>query len=121
MKVRVGDEAPLFTAESVNMGTVTLKDFRGSKVLLVFERYFGCPVSQSSRMGLKMSMSSVSSRATAAQASGLPLWRPSSQVHVDILTASSAGVSQSWTIPGKKKSRASGMAFKGRFEWSASS
>jgi len=25
LKVRVGDEAPLFTAESVNMGTVTLK------------------------------------------------------------------------------------------------
>ena len=44
LKVRVGDEAPLFTAESVNMGTVTLKDFRGSKVLLVIGRYFGRPV-----------------------------------------------------------------------------
>jgi len=44
LKVRVGDEAPLFTAESVNMGTVSLADLRGSKVLLVFGRYFGCPV-----------------------------------------------------------------------------
>jgi peroxiredoxin len=44
MKVRVGDEAPLFTAESVNMGKVSLEDLRGSRVLLVFGRYFGCPV-----------------------------------------------------------------------------
>jgi peroxiredoxin len=44
MKVRVGDEAPLFTAESVNMGKVSLEGLRGSRVLLVFGRYFGCPV-----------------------------------------------------------------------------
>lgn len=44
MKVRVGDEAPLFTAESVNMGMVSMADLRGRKVLLVFGRYFGCPV-----------------------------------------------------------------------------
>jgi peroxiredoxin Q/BCP len=44
MKVRVGDEAPLFTAESVNKGKVSLQDLRGSRVLLVFGRYFGCPV-----------------------------------------------------------------------------
>jgi peroxiredoxin len=44
MKVRVGDEAPLFTEESVNMGKVSLEDLRGSRVLLVFGRYFGCPV-----------------------------------------------------------------------------
>jgi peroxiredoxin Q/BCP len=44
MKLRVGDEAPIFTAESVNMGTVSLLDLRGRKVLLVFGRYFGCPV-----------------------------------------------------------------------------
>lgn len=44
MKVRVGDEAPLFEAESVNMGMVSLSELRGSKVLLVFGRYFGCPL-----------------------------------------------------------------------------
>lgn len=44
LKVRVGDEAPLFTAESVNMGMVSMADLRGRKVLLVFGRYFGCPV-----------------------------------------------------------------------------
>lgn len=44
MNVRVGNEAPLFTAESVNKGKVSLGDLRGSRVLLVFGRYFGCPV-----------------------------------------------------------------------------
>jgi peroxiredoxin Q/BCP len=44
LKVRVGDEAPPFTAESVNKGKVSLSDLRGRKVLLVFGRYFGCPV-----------------------------------------------------------------------------
>jgi peroxiredoxin len=44
MKVRVGDEAPMFTAESVNKGTVSLADLKGSRVLLIFGRYFGCPV-----------------------------------------------------------------------------
>jgi len=45
-KLRPGDPAPDFTLESVNMGRVSLKDFRGSVVLLVFGRYFGCPVCQ---------------------------------------------------------------------------
>lgn len=45
-KLRPGDAAPDFTLESVNMGRVSLKDYRGSRVLLVFGRYFGCPVCQ---------------------------------------------------------------------------
>jgi peroxiredoxin Q/BCP len=44
MKLNVGDEAPLLTAESVNKGAVRLEDYRGRMVLLVFGRYFGCPV-----------------------------------------------------------------------------
>lgn len=46
MKIDVGDEAPLFTAPSVNKGTVSLAGLRGRKVLLVFGRYFGCPICQ---------------------------------------------------------------------------
>ncbi|MFH2111593.1 MAG: redoxin domain-containing protein [Candidatus Bathyarchaeota archaeon] len=45
-KLRPGDAAPDFTLESVNMGRVSLKDYRGSRVFLVFGRYFGCPVCQ---------------------------------------------------------------------------
>ncbi len=39
-------EAPLFSRDSVNMGTIALEKYRGKKVLLVFGRYFGCPVCQ---------------------------------------------------------------------------
>jgi peroxiredoxin Q/BCP len=46
MKIDVGDNAPDFSMESVNSGTVSLADYRGRKVVLVFGRYFGCPVCQ---------------------------------------------------------------------------
>jgi peroxiredoxin len=45
-KLRQGDAAPDFTAESVNMGTVNLRDYHGARVLIIFSRYFGCPVCQ---------------------------------------------------------------------------
>jgi peroxiredoxin len=45
-KLRRGDPAPDFSAESVNRGTVNLHDYRGGEVLLIFSRYFGCPVCQ---------------------------------------------------------------------------
>jgi peroxiredoxin len=45
-QVKPGDSAPDFTIESVNRGSVTLSDFRGYKTLLIFSRYFGCPVCQ---------------------------------------------------------------------------
>jgi peroxiredoxin len=45
-KLRPGDYAPDFALDSVNMGRVSLRDYRGSVVLLVFGRYFGCPVFQ---------------------------------------------------------------------------
>jgi peroxiredoxin len=45
-RVKPGDLAPDFTADSVNMGKITLSDFKGHKTLLIFSRYFGCPVCQ---------------------------------------------------------------------------
>jgi peroxiredoxin Q/BCP len=45
-RVKPGDLAPDFTADSVNMGKVTLSDLKGHKILLIFSRYFGCPVCQ---------------------------------------------------------------------------
>jgi peroxiredoxin len=43
-RVKPGDVAPDFAGDSVNMGSVTLNEFRGHKTLLIFSRYFGCPV-----------------------------------------------------------------------------
>jgi len=45
-QVKTSDPAPDFTVDSVNLGRVTLSDFRGHKTLLIFSRYFGCPVCQ---------------------------------------------------------------------------
>jgi len=46
MRLDVGGVAPDFRLSSVNMGEVSLGDYRGRRVLLVFGRYFGCPVCQ---------------------------------------------------------------------------
>ena len=46
MKLKLGDPAPPFSLESVNRGRVSLEDYRGKVTLLVFSRYFGCPVCQ---------------------------------------------------------------------------
>jgi len=45
-RLKPGDSAPDFTTESVNMGKITLSEYRGHKTLLNFSRYFGCPVCQ---------------------------------------------------------------------------
>jgi peroxiredoxin len=45
-RVKPGDTAPDFSVDSINNGRVTLSDFRGHKTILVFSRYFGCPVCQ---------------------------------------------------------------------------
>lgn len=42
-RLDVGDSAPSFTFESVNKGSVSLGD---SRMVLIFGRYFGCPVCQ---------------------------------------------------------------------------
>jgi peroxiredoxin len=46
-KVSVGQEAPLFKAESYNFGTIDLAELIGKqKIVLIFSRYFGCPICQ---------------------------------------------------------------------------
>jgi len=46
-KLKVGDKAPLFKLESFNAGTVDLAEFIGKqKIVLIFSRYFGCPICQ---------------------------------------------------------------------------
>jgi len=46
VRVSIGDYAPGFTLESVNMGTVSLSSYKGERVVIIFSRYFGCPVCQ---------------------------------------------------------------------------
>jgi len=46
VRIQIGEEAPNFSMDSVNLGKVTLKDYRGQRLLLMFSRYFGCPVCQ---------------------------------------------------------------------------
>ncbi len=46
-KIKVGDPAVPFELESFNQGTIKLEDFFGKqKVVLIFSRYFGCPICQ---------------------------------------------------------------------------
>jgi len=46
MKIVVGDRAPSFSMDSVNKGHIELSRYSGSNLVLVFGRYFGCPVCQ---------------------------------------------------------------------------
>ncbi len=46
MKVGVGDSAPGFSLDSVNKGKIELSSYSGASRVLVFGRYFGCPVCQ---------------------------------------------------------------------------
>jgi peroxiredoxin len=39
-----GENAPIFKLESYNAGLINLADFKGQKVVLIFSRYFGCPI-----------------------------------------------------------------------------
>ncbi len=39
-----GDVAPLFKLDSFNVGSINLAEFKGQKVVLIFSRYFGCPI-----------------------------------------------------------------------------
>jgi len=46
-KLKVGDKAPLFEKDSYNAGRISLTQFIGKqKVVLIFSRYFGCPICQ---------------------------------------------------------------------------
>jgi peroxiredoxin len=45
--IKKGDQAPLFTLDSYNAGTINLEDLIGEqKLVLIFSRYFGCPICQ---------------------------------------------------------------------------
>ena len=46
MKVGVGDSAPGFSLDSVNKGKIELSSYSGASLVLIFGRYFGCPVCQ---------------------------------------------------------------------------
>jgi peroxiredoxin len=46
-KIKEGDEAPLFKIDSYNAGTIELGELIGKeKIVLIFSRYFGCPICQ---------------------------------------------------------------------------
>ncbi|MBY8984286.1 MAG: redoxin domain-containing protein [Candidatus Lokiarchaeota archaeon] len=42
-----GDQAPVFKLDSYNAGKIDLAELRGQKIVLIFSRYFGCPICQS--------------------------------------------------------------------------
>ncbi|MEJ2278168.1 MAG: redoxin domain-containing protein [Candidatus Lokiarchaeota archaeon] len=45
--VKIGDKAPLFALESYNSGMIDLsKEIGQQKIVLIFSRYFGCPICQ---------------------------------------------------------------------------
>ena len=47
IKLEVGDKAPLFKLDSYNAGTIDLGELIGKqKIVLIFSRYFGCPICQ---------------------------------------------------------------------------
>lgn len=46
-KIEVGDKAPHFKIESYNAGMIDLSELIGKqKIVLIFSRYFGCPICQ---------------------------------------------------------------------------
>ncbi|MFW9947351.1 MAG: redoxin domain-containing protein [Candidatus Odinarchaeota archaeon] len=47
VKIKEGDNAPLFKLESYNAGIIDLGELIGKqKIVLIFSRYFGCPICQ---------------------------------------------------------------------------
>ncbi|MFW9968671.1 MAG: peroxiredoxin-like family protein [Candidatus Odinarchaeota archaeon] len=45
--LKEGDKAPVFKLESFNAGTINLAEIVGDqKIVLIFSRYFGCPICQ---------------------------------------------------------------------------
>lgn len=45
-KLGVGDQAPGFELESIDGDKISLSSFSGRKLVILFGRYFGCPVCQ---------------------------------------------------------------------------
>ncbi|MFX1355098.1 MAG: redoxin domain-containing protein, partial [Promethearchaeota archaeon] len=47
IELKVGDNAPLFKLKSYNSGMINLEEnFGKQKIVLIFSRYFGCPICQ---------------------------------------------------------------------------
>ena len=47
IKIKVGENAPLFKLKSFNAGMIDLSELIGKqKIVLIFSRYFGCPICQ---------------------------------------------------------------------------
>ena len=47
VKLKEGDKAPLFKLDSYNAGTIDLSELIGQqKIVVIFSRYFGCPICQ---------------------------------------------------------------------------
>lgn len=47
IKIKIGDKAPLFKKESFNAGEIDLENILGTQnIVLIFSRYFGCPICQ---------------------------------------------------------------------------
>ena len=47
LNLKIGDKAPLFKLESFNSGLIDLSKLLGKeKIVLIFSRYFGCPICQ---------------------------------------------------------------------------
>jgi peroxiredoxin len=44
IELKEGDKAPMFTLDSFNAGTIELAELKGQKVVIIFSRYFGCPI-----------------------------------------------------------------------------
>ena len=46
-KINIGDKAPLFKLDSYNAGLIDLAELLGiQKIVIIFSRYFGCPICQ---------------------------------------------------------------------------
>jgi len=45
-EITEGNEAPLFKLDSYNAGKIDITEFKGQKVVLIFSRYYGCPICQ---------------------------------------------------------------------------
>lgn len=63
-EINVGDKAPVFKLDSYNAGTIDLAELIGKqKIVLIFSRYFGCPICLLDLKGLLDRQSEIESKA----------------------------------------------------------
>ena len=62
-EIKVGDKAPLFKLDSYNAGTIDLAEEIGKqKIVLIFSRYFGCPICHLELNGLLEKLSVIENK-----------------------------------------------------------